>query len=201
MKKSLIAAALASALCLVNESKADGWSPLGLGLCAPVQFPGRTSDVYGLRLGGLYGHHVNVYGLDASLCGIQEDFVGVQAAGVTWSHGTTVGLQIALASVDTFFQGVQVSALNWDSAEAAGVQLAAVNANQSSFEGFAAGGLNASLRFAGCQLGVINTADDMEGVQVGLFNAAQRLWGVQVGFLNLVCESKPPIMVVATACF
>lgn len=205
MKKSLIAAALASALCLVNESKADsreGWSPLGLGLCAPVQFPTSVrGDVYGLRLGGLYGAYADVYGLDVTLVGAQEHFVGLQVAAVGLSQFTSVGLQATAVSVNTTFTGLQVAALNWNNADSLGVQFAAVNANQSDFTGWAAGALNASLRFTGFQLGAFNMADDVTGFQLGVVNAAQRLYGLQVGLLNLVCESSLPIMVLANASF
>lgn len=205
MKKSLIAAALASALCLVNDVRADdgewAWSPIGLGLCAPVQIPFAHSDVYGLRLGGFYGAHAEVVGLDVSFVGAQENLVGVQLAAVGLAHFSATGLQVALATVDMTFTGVQVAALNWNNADSLGVQFAVANANQSDFTGWAAGALNASLNFTGFQLGVFNLADDLTGFQLGVVNATQRLNGLQVGLLNLICESKLPIMVIANAGF
>ena len=203
MKKSLVVAALASALCLVNEVRAGnaGWSPVGLGLCAPVQFPSAHADVYGLRFGGLYGANADVYGLDVGLVEGLENFVGIQVAAVGLSHSTAGGLQAALVTFDTTFIGLQVAALNWDNGDSAGVQFAAVNANQSDFTGWSAGALNASLRYTGFQLGVFNFADDLTGFQLGVINATQRLSGLQIGVLNLVCESKLPIMVIANAGF
>lgn len=207
MKKSLIVAAFAAVCCYSNEANAAverpwAWSPIGLGLCAPVQIPFTTSDVYGFRFGGLYGNHVDVYGLDVGLVECQENFVGCQVAAVGWASGTVTGLQVALASVDmAAFTGFQIAALNWDNADSVGVQFAVANANQSDFTGWAAGALNASLNFTGFQLGVFNLADDLTGFQLGVVNATQRLNGLQIGLLNLVCESKLPIMVIANAGF
>lgn len=207
MKKSLIAAALAAVCCCSNEANAAverpwAWSPIGLGLCAPVQIPFAASDVRGFRFGGLYGSHADVCGLDVGLVECQESFVGCQVAAVGWTSGTATGLQLALASVDmAAFTGFQVAALNWNNADSLGVQFAVANANQSDFTGWAAGALNASLNFTGFQLGVFNLADDLTGFQLGVVNATQRLSGLQVGLLNLVCESKLPIMVIANAGF
>lgn len=207
MKKSLFVAALAASCCCSNEANAAverpwAWSPVGIGLCAPVQVPFASSDVYGLRLGGLYASHVDVCGLDVGLVAREEDLVGLQVAAVGWASGSATGVQLALAAVDmSAFAGLQVAALNWDNADSAGVQLAVVNADQSDFTGWAAGALNVSLNFTGFQLGVFNQANDMTGFQLGVVNAAQRLSGLQVGLLNLVCESALPVMVLANAGF
>ena len=70
MKKSVavLLTGLVVGLGFVNASNADdrawAWSPVGIGLAAPIQLPYMTTDVYGLRLGGFFGANNDVYGLD-----------------------------------------------------------------------------------------------------------------------------------------
>ncbi|MBQ0031449.1 MAG: hypothetical protein KBT68_01465, partial [bacterium] len=44
------------------EDRAWAWSPLGIGIAAPIQLPFVESDVYGIRIGGLFGYNHDVYG-------------------------------------------------------------------------------------------------------------------------------------------
>ena len=47
----------------------------------------------------------------------------------------------------------------------------------------------------------VNVAYDVTGCQLGLINACDRMHGVQIGLLNLINESKLPVMVIANAAF
>ena len=50
-----------------TDERSWKWSPLGIGLAAPVQLPFIESDVHGLRMGGLFGYNHDVYGLDVGV--------------------------------------------------------------------------------------------------------------------------------------
>ena len=60
------------------EERAWAWSPLGIGIAAPVQLPFIDSDVYGIRIGGLFGYNRDVYGIDAGVAEIcSGNFAGL----------------------------------------------------------------------------------------------------------------------------
>ena len=91
MKKSITvaAAAMSVAFCLTTSVRADerawAWSPLGIGIAAPIQLPFMSTDIYGLRFGGIFGCNNDMFGLDAGL--------------VEMSRGSVAGIQIGRAHV------------------------------------------------------------------------------------------------------
>ena len=210
MKKSTMAMTLGLALGLgmIGESKAEerawDWSPLGIGLAAPIQLPFTQSDVYGLRLGGFFGYERNVYGLD---CGLAEvcsgDFVGLQASALSWTEGDAYGVQFgALANVvDGGAMALQIACVNTVWGDAVGGQLGLVNYttdfcgvqvggvinwNVMTSNGLQVGLVNANQGgFAGWAIGgVVNYADSFSGFGCGLVNVAYEVTGCQLGLVN-----------------
>lgn len=241
MKKSLIAFAAGLALVagLATAARADDrawpWSPIGIGIAAPLQLPYVDSDIYGLRLGGFLGDNNDVYGVGLSLTEMTAGtFAGLQMSAFSWTEGDVYGAQfgvlanvvcgrgtayqsalvnvvqddfcgaqLGLINYDTGFVGLQFGGiLNWNNSAAFGVEFGLVNANQDEYVGAALGALvNYSAKFRGLSCGLFNVAYEVTGVQLGVFNACDRLHGIQFGLVNMICESRLPIMVLANAQF
>ena len=210
MKKPMVAMliGLAAGLGLSQVAQAEeerswNWSPLGIGIAAPLQLPFMETDVYGLRFGGFYGANNDVYGLD---CGIVElewgDFIGAQAALFTWAEGNAYGLQLgALANVvGGRAVGVQVGCVNVDWAGDTGLQLglinydtdfnglqlgAIINWNNSASAGAQLGLINSNQdAFKGCAIGLVNYSGQFNGLQLGFVDIADEMTGVQLGLFN-----------------
>ena len=210
MKKSVAAMmiGLAVGLGLSNVSKADErawrWSPLGIGLAAPIQLPFMSSDVYGLRIGGFLGYNHDVYGLDCGVCGIcGGGFRGIQLDAFSWTEGDVYGVQVgAIANVVAGRQiSLQVGAVNVVWGDAAGVQLGLVNYdadfagvqfggilnwNNATSYGFEVGLVNANQEeYFGCAIGaLVNYSDSFKGFGCGLVNVAYDVTGCQLGLVN-----------------
>lgn len=215
MKKSMIAltVGLAIGLGLVNESKAEErsweWSPLGIGIAAPLQLPFISSDVYGLRLGGFLGYNNDFRGLDIGLAEVSSvDMMGLQCAAFTWTaervygvqlsalanvvHGRMAGLE--LGTVNTLWTescGVQFGAVNYDAAFA-GVQVGGiVNWNNSASAGLEISPVNANQdEYVGCALGAVNYAQKFQGLSLGLVNVSYEVTGCQFGVFNACDRMK-----------
>jgi len=212
MKKSMVAALIGLAVGLgsVSSSQAEeaqprswAWSPVGIGLAAPLQLPYMESDVYGIRLGGFFGANAAVYGLDCGLAELTyEDFVGAQFSLLSWTEGSAyglqasafanvvelpaVGVQAACVNVDwTGFTGLQLGLVNYDIGFT-GLQLGALlNWNTTVTTGLQAGLVNVDLDdFAGAAFGLVNKSNAMTGFQLGLVNVCREGTGCQVGLFN-----------------
>ena len=209
MKKSLLALSLLSLFAV--SSKADerswNWSPLGIGIAAPVQLPWTETDVYGLRFGGLFGWNRNVYGLDlglAEICSNESvgNFAGVQASAMSWTEGNAYGLQVAgLANVvkggtwalQAAFanavwedcRGLQLGAINY-TVGLKGCQIGLVNWNDLASYGLDIGLVNANqMEFTGWSFGaLVNYAESYRGFALGLVNCAYDVTGCQIGLVN-----------------
>ena len=209
MKKSMVSLliGLAVGLGFANASQADdrawSWSPLGIGLAAPLQLPFMESDVYGLRFGGFLGFNNDVRGIDlgvTELC--TADFIGLQGALFTWTEGDVYGLQVgALANVvNSKTVGVQAGCVNADWGEVTGLQLGLINYDVA-FAGLQLGGIvnwdtSASYgmqvglancdqdEFRGWSAGLVNYSVKYTGFQLGCFNSADEVTGYQVGLVN-----------------
>lgn len=201
-------AALAVALGFSSVSQADdrawAWSPLGIGLAAPIQLPFMESDVYGLRFGGFLGYNNDVYGIDAGIAEFCADsFAGLQASALSWTEGDAYGVQCALFGnvVGSSAYGLQAGAINvaWD--DSYGIQLGLINYDVSfsgiQFSGIInwnntpSCGLQASLingnqdEFAGASIGaLVNYGERHRGFQCGLVNATYDMTGCQIGLFN-----------------
>ena len=212
MKKSIVMIGLVVGLGFIGLSRAEErawpWSPLGIGIAAPVQLPFISSDIYGIRIGGLFGYNHDVFGLDVGVAEMTSgDFAGVQGAAFSWTEGNAYGLQLsALANVvvgkSVTFQTALVNALHDD---AGGLQLGAINYNES-YAGVQAGAIinwNVTSS-AGLQLGLINAnqedffgwsfgalvnhAGTFRGFECGLINLAYDMTGCQLGLINACDE-------------
>ena len=90
MKKlSMFAAAAAialvwntSAIADEEESRSWAWSPLGIGIAAPLQLPFMSSDIWGIRLGGAFAYNEDMFGLDCGLVEISAGSVAGRTASV-----------------------------------------------------------------------------------------------------------------------
>jgi len=199
MKKLMIAAVAALAI-----NSALAWSPIGIGIAAPAQLPLMSDNVYGLRLGGLFGYNEEVIGVDLGLAEVTTgNAYALQVGAVNVVHGEAAGLQVGAISYNEHtFAGVQVSPLgSWNGLDAYGLQFALVNADQTAFGGFAFGGINYAAKMTGAQFGVLNFADSMTGLQIGGINVCDKAEGIQIGLINMITTSPLPVMVVANVWF
>lgn len=209
MKKSLLVLSLLSALALSSsaDDRSWNWSPLGVGIAAPVQLPFMETDVYGIRFGGLFGCNRNVYGIDVGLAEICSNesvgnFAGIQASALSWTEGNAYGLQFGvLANVvkgstfawQTAFanavwedcRGLQFGAINY-TVGLKGLQVGLVNWNELASYGLDIGLINANqMDFAGWSFGaIVNYADTYRGFACGLVNCAYDVTGFQLGLIN-----------------
>ena len=209
MKKSTMMMAVALAIGLGGSAQAEerswAWSPVGIGLAAPIQIPFVESDVYGLRLGGLFGYNHDVYGLDLGVAEVcSGGFRGLQVSALSWVDNDNVyGVQAgALANVvNACTKALQVAPLNVVWEEALGAQLGLVNVT-TEFCGLQLGGLVNwnDLASYGLQLGAVNAnqqefygwafgglvnyADSFNGFACGLVNVAYDVRGCQLGVFN-----------------
>ena len=209
MKKSTMMMAVALAIGLGVSAKAEerawAWSPLGIGIAAPIQLPFVDSDVYGLRLGGLFGYNRDVYGIDVGVAEIcSGGFRGLQVAAMSWTERDDVyGVQAsALANVvNASTVALQLAPVNVVWEDAAGIQLGAVNFT-TDFRGVQLGGIINwnDLASYGLQLGLVNAnqqefygwnfgaivnyADSFNGFACGLVNVAYDVTGCQLGLVN-----------------
>ena len=186
------------------EERAWNWSPLGIGLAAPIQLPYMSTDIYGLRIGGFLGYNADVYGLDVGVTDMTAgDFAGLQAACFTWTEGKVYGAQFgAVANVvrDKLI-GFQAGCVNVDWGEVWGLQVGCVNYD-STFLGIEVGGalnwntapsygleisaVNANQdEFVGCALaGLVNYAEKTCGFSCAPINVAYEATGCQLGVVN-----------------
>jgi len=210
MKKLMTVAIVALAACaaVAEDDRIErswSWSPLGVGIAAPIQLPFTDTDIYGLRFGGVFGRNRNVYGIDAGIVEMSGgDFAGIQASAFSWSARDVGGLQFsAIANVvHGDFHGIQFGAFNIVFAEPTcgiqlggvlnynasmeGVQLALLNWETSAFAGWQVGGLANVVKedAAGFSVGAINYMNRFVGFQLGAVNLAEECTGLQLGVFN-----------------
>lgn len=208
IKVTLIA--LAVALGFNSASQADdrawSWSPLGIGLAAPLQLPFMESDVYGLRFGGFLGYNNDVYGIDAGIAELCSDsFAGLQVAALSWTEGDAYGVQCSAFGnvVCGNAYGLQAGLVNtvWD--DAYGVQLGLVNYTVSYFGVQLAGVINwNNTPSKGLQISLINgNQDEFSGASIGaLVNYGERYTGCQIGFVNATYDMTGFQLGVFNAC-
>jgi len=239
MKKLMLALSVALSIAgTISNAQAEerswAWSPLGIGIAAPVQLPYTETDIYGLRLGGLMGVNADMYGVDAGLAEVTDgSMFGLQASGFSWTRGQVIGLQCGafgnvvhedviafqagMANVNLgevsvgmacgvvnygiTYYGLETGLINWNNSSTAGLLVGLGNVGQEDFDGVALGGMSFARRVNGLQLGMFNLADDLSGLQIGLVNAAERVYGLQIGGINMIVNSRVPIMVIANAMF
>ena len=209
--KKLMAVALTGFAVLsaaADDERVDrlwNWSPLGVGIAAPVQLPFTDTDIYGLRFGGFFGWSRDVFGIDAGVVGLNNgDLGGVQAGVFNWSSMDVYGIQLgALANVvNGTFDGIQFGTFNLVFTEPAcgiqvggvlnydvalkGVQFAAINWESTYFSGWQIGGLANVVKedCAGFSAGGLNYMNRFAGFQLGGVNLAEECVGLQLGLFN-----------------
>ena len=210
MKKTILAAALAAGIVgFANaEDRAWAWSPLGIGIAAPLQLPLVNSDIYGLRLGGFFGYNADMRGLDVGVVSLETGLMaGLQCAAFTWTCDSVYGVQLAsLANVvdgNTF--GLQLAAVNVDWGDVWGLQFGTVD-YCNSFHGAQFGGINWNNtashgwqtavananqeEFAGLSLGAVNYSLRLTGCQIGFVNTSDSMTGCQIGVVNAVQRAR-----------
>ena len=185
------------------DDRAWAWSPLGVGLAAPIQLPFMESDVYGLRFGGFFADNAEVRGLDFGLVELTTgSFGGIAAAGVNWTMGSAYGVQFGalanvvgvnavalhVAPVNAIYGdaiGAQLGFINFDTGFR-GARLGFINWSNTVSAGLEMGFLNVSREdYSGAELGLLNFASKSNGLQLGLFNISKGpSTGVQVGLVN-----------------
>ena len=207
MKKLMIVAVAALTLGAVLESKAENenwkYSPIGLGIAAPVQIPFTDSHVYGIRLGGIFGWNADVYGID---CGFAQYASGNEGApqvgAINVVGGDFDGLQVgAVNVVGAEVAGVQVGVLNWAELNAVGLQVALANTVARETTGIAIGGVQFSDSVEGGQIGIVNLSNYVYGFQFGVINACDDIGGVQIGCINLITTGLVPVLPFVNASF
>lgn len=126
----------------------EKFSPIGIGLFPPLQFPDTDYGVTGIRV-SLIGVNRSASGLDLALLGnvTKQSFKGVAIAGLfnyNMIAADITGLQIA--------------------------GLANINGTGSTLYGVQIGAFNSVTNVYGLQIGLINVTKNLTGVQIGLLN-------------------------------
>ena len=194
MKKLLLLAMLGvSAGVTVADEITDErwWTPVQLNLASPLGLPWADRDVKGLRMNLIYGHSLDVCGLDLGVVGANRgETVGLQMNGFNYNDGIFRGVQLgALGSFTVKSSyGVQLAGLiNWGIDDNAGLEAGLLNFSVA-YTGAQIGFLNWDSGLAeGFGLGFINSAQtDAEGGFVGCFNYCKgNLHGCQLGVFNM----------------
>ena len=225
MKKLILAFGVAASLFAFQAKGVDNdnleFSPLGLGIAAPIQLPFMNSDVYGLRLGGLFAVEREVIGLDIGLVERTKlDFTGLQASAFSitgrdagcsgravaeglnlfaglcnLTSGSHIGGIFGLCNiVYGDVTGLEVGVVNYDSS-ILGMQIGAVNWNSFASAGAQVGVYNKNVgKFTGLNLGGISFAEEIVGAQIGFINCVDNCTGLQLGVIN-ACENMAGIQI------
>lgn len=210
MKKLMMVAVIgfAAFAATAEDSGVDrawNWSPIGVGIAAPIQLPFTDTDIYGLRFGGFFSRNNDVYGIDGGVVGMNNgEFAGVQANVFNWSSKDVYGIQAGpLANiVHGHFEGIQLGTFNIVYSETtlglqigallnynvsfAGVQVSALNWETTKFSGLSVGLLANVVKedAAGFAIAPINCMNRFVGFELGAINLAEECVGFQLGFFN-----------------
>lgn len=228
IRKFIVAAAAVAAFTSAFAADVDediedqgvgaiGWTPVQVGLFAPVSFPwGFDWDVKGLELDLFYAETVKLNGL--SLSGVatrtRDEFKGVSVTGLCNWHekevygigltiGTNIsfadvyGIQAGLFSMRPNMKGVDVNFVGSHQNNFKGLQLAGIcNFTLNDFTGIdVALGLNMTKEMTGAQIGGINFTHKLTGTQIGFFNIAEECpCGLQLGLVNIIMDNKIKVL-------
>lgn len=228
IRKFMIAAAMFAA-CVTSfaataeddvESQgigAIGWTPVQVGLFAPVSIPwGFDWDVKGLELDLFYAETVKLQGLSLSgvatrtrdefkglsvtgLCHWNEmDVYGVNMTlGVNLSFADVWGVEAGLFSMRKNMSGIDINFVGSHQINYRGVQAAGIcNFTLEEYKGVdIALGLNMTKEMIGAQLGGINFTHRLTGTQIGFFNIAEECpCGIQLGLVNIIMDNKIKVL-------
>ena len=237
MKLALAAAAIAASITVfaadgtagdtLSEGQgagAVGWTPVQIGLFAPVSIPwGVDWDVKGFDLDLFYIETVKLQGLGIS--GIasrtRDNQEGLLVSGLcNWSDADVRGLDITLGanlgfgdvygvSIATFgmrnlMKGVDINLLAACQKDFVGWQTSGVcNFSEGECVGASfALALNMAKIEKGLQVAAINSADELTGVQIGAINIAHECHsGLQIGIINIILDNTVKILPIANGYF
>lgn len=225
IRKFIVAAAAVAAFmsAFADEEETDqgvgaiGWTPVQVGLFAPVSIPwGFDWDVKGLELDIFYAETVFLKGV--SFTGIatrtRDEFSGVSCAGLCNWHEADVygvdlsigvnlafkdvyGVQVGMFSMRQHMDGVDVNFVGAHSTGFRGVQVAGLcNFTYGEFKGIdIALGLSMANEIKGLSLGGINVTRKLTGAQVGFFNIADECpCGIQIGLVNIIMDNTIKVL-------
>lgn len=112
------------------------------------------------------------------------------------------GVELGLLYSNTQeFTGFQFTFIHGRAANLEGVQMAAVTlADKATAIQFGVGNIGKNMK--GAQVGFVNYAEKLNGLQLGFINYTEVMsTGLQIGLVNIIRNSKLPIMVIANARF
>ena len=236
MKLVLATAAMAASITVfAAESAADngtegqgvgaiGWTPVQVGIFAPVSIPwGFDWDVKGFDLDLFYIETVKLQGLGISgiASRVRDGQDGLLISGVcNWTDADVRGIDITLGanlgfgdvygvSIATFgmrnlMKGVDVNLLAACQKDFVGWQTSGVcNFTEGTCVGASfALALNMAKIEKGLQVATINSAEELHGVQIGAINIAHECpWGLQIGVINIILDNKVKILPIVNGYF
>lgn len=196
---------------------AQGWTPIQVGIFAPVSIPWDNYwDVKGFDLNLFYMETVKLQGVAISgvatrtkdevrgvvvtgLCNWNEkDFYGINLTlGVNLAFEDVYGVQGGLFGMRRFMGGFDANFLGAHQANFSGVQCAGLcNFTLDTFKGAEISlGLNMAKTVKGAQLGGINFTHELTGTQIGFFNITEECQsGIQLGLINIILDNKVKIL-------
>jgi len=203
---------------------AIGWTPIQVGIFAPVSIPwGVDWDVKGFDLDLFYIEAVRLQGLGISgiasrardrqdgllLSGIcnwtDADVRGIDITlGANLGFGDVYGVSIATFGMRNLMKGVDVNLLASCQKDFVGWQTSGVcNFTEGSCTGASfALALNMAKIEKGLQVAAINSAEELTGVQIGAINIAHECHkGLQIGLINIVLDNTVKILPIANGYF
>ena len=236
MKLALATAAIAATVTVfAAESAADngtegqgvgavGWTPVQVGIFAPVSIPwGFDWDVKGFDLDLFYIETVKLQGLGisgiASRTRDNQDGLLISGAcnwndadvhglgitlGANLGFGDVYGVDIATFGMRNLMKGMDVNLLASCQKDFVGWQTSGVcNFTEGSCAGASfALALNMAKIEKGLQVAAINSAEELTGVQIGAINIAHECRkGLQIGVINIVLDNKVKILPIANGYF
>ena len=236
IKLALATAAIAATVTVfAAESAADkdtegqgvgaiGWTPVQVGLFAPVSIPwGFDWDVKGFDLDLFYIETVKLQGLGISgiasrardgqdgllISGVcnwtDADVRGIDVTlGANLGFGDVYGVSIATFGMRNLMKGMDVNLLASCQKDFVGWQTSGVcNFTEGSCIGASfALALNMTKIEKGLQVAAINSAEELTGVQIGAINIAHECHkGIQIGLINIVMDNTVKILPVANGYF
>lgn len=203
---------------------AIGWTPVQVGLFAPVSIPwGCDWDVKGFDLDLFYMEAVKLQGFGISgiasrvrdrqdgvlvslACNWNEaDVYGVGVTlGANLRFGDVYGIDVASFGMRNMMKGADFNLIASYQKEFTGWQTSCIcNFTEGSCTSASFSlGLNMARVETGLQAATINTADELNGVQIGIVNIAHECpWGLQVGLINIILDNKVKILPIVNGYF
>ena len=167
-------------LALSSGNAYAAFSPVGISIFPPVQFPPSDFTITGARLNLPWGDHHSVFGFDIGIANVtRQTMTGIQVGVLNVNGGMTNAIGLQVGAIGNF---------NTDKANVYGLQLGLINFNRAESMvvglGIAAYNNTPFTKVIGAQVGLFNKANTVYGFQVGIVNSTDSLHGIQVGLLN-----------------